>query len=82
MISKNVSLKIKKNKEIPFKEIYIIIRNSKQKVCLYQKFINSGKNQKIELDFKECERLMNLLFYYVFNGNYQYSKDKVIIYRE
>lgn len=82
MISKNVSINIKKEKEIPFKETYIIIHNSKQKLSLFQKYINSRKNQKIELNFEECERLMNLLFYYVFNRNYKYTKDKVRIYRE
>ena len=82
MISKNISVKIKKNQEIPFKEPYIVIHNSKEQAYLHQKFVNSRKNQKIELNFEECERLMNLLFYYVFEGNYEYSKDKVKIYRE
>ncbi|MFX0019551.1 MAG: hypothetical protein ACFFBT_01580 [Promethearchaeota archaeon] len=82
MISKNISVKIKKNQEVPFKETYIVIHNSKQKVYLHQKFINSRKNQKIDLKFEECKRLMNLLSIYVFKGNYEYSKDKVIIYRE
>lgn len=82
MISTNISVKIKKSQEAPSKETYFVIHNSKQNVSLHQKFINSRKNQKIDLKFEECERLMNLLSTYVFNGNYKYSKDKVIIYRE
>lgn len=82
MISKNISVNIKNGNEIPFKETYIIIHNSKQKLDLYQKYIDSKKNQKIELNFEECERLMNLLVFYVFKGKYKYSKDKIKIYRE
>ncbi|MFX1235784.1 MAG: hypothetical protein ACFFBY_14725 [Promethearchaeota archaeon] len=82
MKSKNISVNIKENHEIPFKETYIVIHNSKHKIDIHQKFSISKNNQKIELTFEECERLMNLLFYYVFKENYQYSKDKVLIYRE
>ncbi len=82
MITKNISVRIRKSQEIPFNETYITIHKSKRKICLHQKYINSRKNQKIELNIEECERLMNLLSFYIFNGNYKYSKDKVKIYRE
>ncbi|MFX1497904.1 MAG: hypothetical protein ACFFBH_10280 [Promethearchaeota archaeon] len=82
MISKNISVNIKKSQEVPFKETYIVIQNTKNKVYLHQKFKNLEKNQKIELNFEECERLMNLLFCYVFKGTYKYSRDNVKIYRE
>lgn len=82
MISKNISVNIKNNQKVPFKETFIVIQKTKNVAILYQKFKNSEKNQKIELSFKECERLMNLLSYYVFKGDYKYSKDKLIIYRE
>jgi hypothetical protein len=82
MITKNISVRIKKGHEVPFNETYIVIQKSKQKIVLHQKYINSEKNQKIELNVDECERLMNLLAHYVFNGNYEYSKDKIKIYRE
>lgn len=80
MISKNISVNIKKNQKVPFKETYIVIQNTKNKVYLHQKFKNSEKNQKIALNFEECERLMNLLSHYVFKGDYKYSKDKVKIF--
>jgi hypothetical protein len=82
MKSKNISVQIKHNENIPFKETYIIIRKSTQKVSLYQKCIDSQQNQKIELNYEECTRLMSLLVHYVFHDKYEYSKDKVIIYRE
>jgi len=82
MISKNVSVNMKKDKKVPFKETYIIIHNSKPILYLNQKYIDSKKNQKIELNFEECERLMNLLFQYVFKEKYSYTKDKMLIYRE
>jgi len=82
MKSKNISVNIKKNKEVPFRETYIVIQESRKKVRIHQKYIDSKKNQKIELNFEESERLMNLLSYYVFKGNYKYSKDRVIFYRE
>lgn len=82
MKSKNISVNIKENQEIPFKETYIVIYNSYSKVIIHQKFNDSKHNQKIELNFKECERLMHLLYYYVFKGDYKYSKDKAIIYQE
>ena len=82
MKSKTVSVNLEINWEVPFKETYLTIYNSKQKVKMHQKFTNSRKNQKIELNFKVCERLMNLLVYYVFNRKYKYSKDEVLIYRE
>lgn len=82
MISKNISVNIKKDQKVPFKETFIIIHSSKPQLDINQKFNNSSKNQKIKLSFEECERLMNLLYYYVLNGKYKYTKDKMIIYRE
>ncbi|TXT58606.1 MAG: hypothetical protein BAJALOKI2v1_340038 [Promethearchaeota archaeon] len=82
MKSKNISVNIRKNEEVPYKEIYMIIKNSKQQVFLHQKFIDSEKNQKVILNFEECERLMNLFYYYVFKKKYEYAKDRVRIYRE
>ncbi|MFW9872726.1 MAG: hypothetical protein ACFFG0_06445 [Candidatus Thorarchaeota archaeon] len=82
MISKNISVNIEKDQELPFKETYIIIHNSQKIIGLKQKYINPKKNQTVELNFEECERLMNLLFYYVFNGKYNYTKDTMKIYRE
>jgi hypothetical protein len=82
MISKNISVNLRRNQSVPFKETYIVIQKSKQKINFYQKFIDPGENQKIELNFEECQRLMNLLYNYVFSGKYEYSNNKVIIYRE
>lgn len=81
MISKNISVNVKDDQDLPFKETFIIIHASNKKLNLYQKYINPQKNQKIELKFEDCKRLMNLLFYYVFNGDFQYSKDKMIVYK-
>ncbi|MFX1590207.1 MAG: hypothetical protein ACFFC1_18880 [Promethearchaeota archaeon] len=82
MITKNVSVRIKKNHKVPFNETYIAIHNFQQKIFLQQKYINSKKKQKIELNIEECERLMNLLNFYVFDGVYEYSKDNMRTYRE
>lgn len=82
MITKNISVRIKKNHKVPFKETYIAIHNSQRKILLHQKYINSKKNQKIELNIEECERMMNLINFYVFDGLYEYSKDNMRIYRE
>lgn len=82
MISKNISVNIKKDQKVPFKERFMIVHSSKRRIDINQKFSNSRKNQKIKLNFEECERLMNLLYYYVLNGKYKHTKDKMIIYRE
>ncbi|MEJ2294424.1 MAG: hypothetical protein P8Y23_06595 [Candidatus Lokiarchaeota archaeon] len=82
MITKNISVKIKKEQASPFEETYLAIQKSKDMVKIYHKEKNELNNQKIELNFKECERLINILFHFVFKGNYKYSKDSVIIYHE
>ena len=68
MITKNISVRIKKNHKVPFNETYIAIHNSQRKIFLHQKYINSKKNQKIELNIEECERMMNLINFYMFDG--------------
>ncbi|TXT60941.1 MAG: hypothetical protein BAJALOKI1v1_1210002 [Promethearchaeota archaeon] len=82
MITKNISVNLRENQEIPWKETYVVIQESRKKVILHQKVVNSKENQVIELNLEECERLMNILFHYAFKRNYNYSKDKVIFYRE
>lgn len=82
MISKNISVYLRKNRKVPFKEKYVVISASEKKVRIHQKFPDATKNQKIELNFDECKRLMNILSHYAFKGTYTYSKDKAIIYRE
>jgi hypothetical protein len=81
IISKNISMNLRKEKTIPYKETYLTIRSFQKNVNLHQKFSDSRRNQKIDLNFEECKRLMNLLAYYAFKGKYKYSKDQVIIYR-
>ena len=82
MKSKNISVNIKKTEIIPYKETYIVIQETKKTIKFVQKFKTQTENQVITLDYNECERLMNLLHYYVFKGKYQYKKDKVLIIRE
>lgn len=78
MKTKNISVNIKKNEEIPFKETYIVFYKSKNKIKIDQKFIDATKNQSIALSYTECERLINLLTLFVFNGKYKPKKIRML----
>jgi len=82
MRTKNISVHIKKDEKIPFKEVYITFFKSKNKITISQKFLDQTKNQSITLNFKECERLINLLISFVFNGNFKYYKGKMLMFEE
>ena len=82
MKTKNISVNIKKDEEIPFKETYIAFYKRKNKIKIDQKFIDKSKNQSITLNFKECERLINLLTLFVFNGKFEPNKGKMLRFEE
>ena len=82
MFTKNISVEIKENKIIPMKETYITCYKSKKKVKIFQKFVDENKNQSITLNLKECERLMNLFYHYLFEEKYKYFKDKMLVFRK
>ena len=70
MKTKNISIDIRKNKNVPFKETYVVFYKKQDKVRIVQKFIDPAKNQAITLNFKECKRLMNLLHEYLFDETF------------
>ena len=82
MKTKNISVNIKKNKKVPFKETYLVFNKQKDKVRIVQKFIDETKNQSITFNFNECERLINLLNFYLFNGKFEPFKDKMLIFEK
>jgi len=82
MKTKNISVNIKKDEEIPSKETYIAFYKSKSKIKINQKFIDNSKNRSITLNFKECERLINLLTFFVFNGKFEPNKGKMLRFEE
>ena len=82
MKTKNISVNIKKNKKVPFKETYLVFNKQKDKVRIVQKFIDETKNQSITFNFNECERLINLLNFYLFNGKFEPYKDKMLIFEK
>ena len=79
MLTKNISIELEQDKKVPLKETYVVIYKSSKKIRLVQKFTSEPKNQFITLNQEECERLMNLLHFYLFNDKYEYRKDKMII---
>lgn len=82
MFTKNISIDIEKGKKVPLKETYLVFFKFKNKVRLVQKFIDETKNQSITLNFNECERLINLLNFYLFNGKFEPFKDKMLIFEK
>ena len=82
MKTKNISVNIKKDEKIPFKETYIAFYKNKNKIKIEQKYIDKTKNQSITLNFKECERLINLLTLFVFNGKFEPYKGKMLRFEE
>jgi len=82
MKTKNISINLKKNEKIPFKETYIAFYRNKNKIKIDQKYLDSTKNQSIILNYKECERLINLLTSFVFNGKFEPYKGKMLRFKE
>jgi hypothetical protein len=82
MRSKNISVNLKKDRNIPFKETYVAFYKSRKKVKIDQKFIDQTKNQAIILNYRECERLMNLLNDFVLDGNFKPSQGKMEVFKE
>ena len=82
MKTKNISVNIKKNKKVPFKETYLVFSKRQNKVKFIQKFIDQTKNQSITLNIEECYRLMNLLYTYLFNNKFQPHKGKMLIFKD
>ncbi|MFX1310196.1 MAG: hypothetical protein ACFE9M_00015 [Promethearchaeota archaeon] len=78
MKTKNISVNMKKGKKIPFKETYITFYKHKKRIKINQRFIEQTKNQSITLNFKECERLINLLTFFVFNGKFEPYEGKML----
>ena len=82
MKTKNISIDIKKNSKVPLKETYLVFHKHKNKVNIVQKFIDQTNNQSITLNFKECERLMNLLNFYLFDDKFVLFHDRMIIFEK
>ena len=80
MISKNISIEIRKNEKVPIKETYLVFYKQKNKVKVEQKFIDDSLNQSITLKREECKRLINLLTHFMFDGEFKPIKDRMIIY--
>jgi len=79
MLTKNISIELEQGKKVPSKETYVVFYKSSKKIRLVQKFMSDSKNQSITLNYEECERLMNLLHFYLFDGEYRYRNDKMLI---
>ncbi len=82
MKTKNISINIKKEEKVPFKETYLVFNRALNKTKIVQKFLDSKKNQEITLNLKECIRMMNLFNKIFFNGKFKPSLDKVIVFQE
>ncbi|HDZ18957.1 hypothetical protein LCGC14_0958720 [marine sediment metagenome] len=82
MKTKNISINIKKEEKVPFKETYLVFNRALNKTKIVQKFVDSKKNQEITLNLKECIRMMNLFNKIFFNGKFKPSLDKVIVFQE
>lgn len=82
MKTKNISIEIKRDKNVPFKETYIVLYNSKKKLKIGQKFLDESKNQSITLNFQESRRLMNLLYHYMFGDNFIHESDRMLKFEE
>ena len=78
MITKNISVELQKNENLPLKETYIVVFNSKKKIKIEQKYIKQDANQKITLNIHECKRLINLLHHYLLDDDFKPYKDKVL----
>ena len=73
---------MKKGKKVPLKETYIVFYKSKSKIRIVQKFVYKSKNQSILLDVNECKRFINLLNYYLLDGDFEPFKGKMLIYEK
>lgn len=82
MLTKNISIDIKKGKKVPLKETYLVIYKFKDKVKLVQKFVDDKNNKTITLNIEECQRLINLLDFYLFKGKFTPFKDKMIVFEK
>ncbi len=82
MFTKNISIEIEKGKKVPLKETYLVFYKSKDDIRLVQKFIDKTMNVSISLDFNECKRLLNLLNFYLLEGEFKPYKDKMLIYEK
>ena len=82
MFTKNISIEIEKGKDVPLKETYIVIYKSKNRIRIVQKYIDKTKNQSILLNLNECKRFINLLSYYVLDGEFEPFKDKMLIFEK
>ena len=82
MKTKNVSVERSKNKKIPSKETYVVFNSLKNGIKIVQKYINQKKNVSISLNSEECQRLMNLLNFYIHQEKYEYKIDKMLIFEK
>jgi hypothetical protein len=82
MLTKNISVEIEKGKKVPLKETYLVFYKSKNDIKLVQKFIDKTKNVSISLDFNECKRLINLLNFYLLDGDFEPYMDKMLTYEK
>ncbi len=82
MKTKKISINIRKEEKVPFKETYLVFNRTLNKTKIVQKFVDSKKNQEITLNLKESIRLMNLFNKILFNGKFKPSLDKVIVFQE
>jgi len=80
LLTKNISIDIKKGEKVPLKETYLVFYKFKNKVKLVQKFIDDKNNQSIILNFEECQRLINLFDFYLFDGKFSSFKDKMLVF--
>ena len=79
---KNISIERSKNTIIPSKETYIVLNSPKNNIKIVQKYVDQKKNVSISLNSDECLRLMNLLNFYMFDKNYEYNIDKMLIFEK
>ncbi len=73
---------MKKGEKVPFKETYLVFNRRKDKVRIVQKFVDQTKNQSITLKSQECERLINLIHSFLFNGKFKPYKGKMLIFEK
>ncbi|TFG22261.1 MAG: hypothetical protein EU532_14540 [Promethearchaeota archaeon] len=81
-MTKNISINLNKGKKVPLKETYLVFYKNKNKVKLVQKFIDEKNNKSIIINFEECQRLINLLDFYLFDGKYKPFKDKMLVFKK
>ena len=81
MITKNISVKMEPGKKVPIEETYLVFPK-KNEVKLVKKFEDPSRNAEIVLTKKECERMMNLLAFYLLENSYTYEKDKMLVIEE